>query len=137
MKKRNALTLLTLGLSMFFVVPLNAMDSSELLLPTNEEVICTPQKLTVSQAKDEGFIGETGSGYLGLVVDSPSDEVKALLKETNAERRRSYKMKAKRGQVSLKELEEKAGASHIKKTAAGHYVKRKGGEWEVKVAEEE
>ena len=57
---------------------------------------------TLEQAKSQGFLGETVSGYLGLVTPSAPPEMKALMNEVNQKRKNKYQEIAKRNKTTLK-----------------------------------
>ncbi|GIX31760.1 MAG: hypothetical protein KatS3mg124_2232 [Porticoccaceae bacterium] len=85
--------------------------------------------LDLDEAKREGLVGETDSGYLAARVERP--EVAALVAEINAERRREYERIARENGISLAAVEQLAARKAIERTPAGHYV-RIGGQWRRK-----
>ncbi|WP_105200832.1 MULTISPECIES: YdbL family protein [unclassified Pseudoalteromonas] len=85
--------------------------------------------LTLDQAKDQGIVGETSTGYLELVHTSA--EAQQLITEINAKRKAKYLAMAKKNGISLSQVEALAGAKAIEKTAAGHMVKVDG-QWRKK-----
>ncbi len=62
--------------------------------------------LNLDQARSQGLVKETSSGY--LKVAKPSDEVNALVKKVNAGRKAEYKKIAKKNGTSLKAVEQLA-----------------------------
>ena len=87
---------------------------------------------TLNEAKAQGFVGETGSGYLGLVTPSAPPEIKALMNEINGKRKSTYQEIAKRNKTNLKAVEALAAKTAISKTKAGHYVQLPNGSWQKK-----
>ncbi|MBS3798967.1 YdbL family protein [Pseudoalteromonas sp. BDTF-M6] len=85
--------------------------------------------LTLDQAKAQGIVGETSTGYLALVQDSA--EAQQLITEINAKRKAKYLSLAKKNGISLSQVEALAGAKAIEKTAPGHMVKVDG-KWRKK-----
>lgn len=85
--------------------------------------------MTLEQAKDQHFVGETSSGYLELKVDN--NEAKQLIMEVNAKRKAKYLSLAKKNGISLNQVEALAGAKAIEKTQKGHMVKVDG-QWQEK-----
>ncbi len=88
--------------------------------------------LTLGEAKDNGFVGETPAGYLGIVSGKGSREVRALMKDVNQKRKQKYQGIAKRNGTSLQTVEVLAGKTAIKKTRSGHYIQLPSGKWTKK-----
>ena len=84
-------------------------------------VLAVPaQSLDLKQAKAQGLVGETLTGYLAPVQNSP--EVQKLVETINAKRREMYKkIAAKRG-ISLAAVEKLAGKKAIEKTPPGQFI---------------
>ena len=82
--------------------------------------------ITLDDAKNQGFVGEDSSGYLGLVVQSA--EAKAVVDEINAKRKAQYLKLAKKNNLSLAQVEALAAAKTIEKTRVGHFIEVNG-EW--------
>ncbi|MCA9471586.1 MAG: YdbL family protein [Nitrospirales bacterium] len=87
---------------------------------------------TLEDAKAQGYLGETSSGYLGLVTPSAPADVKALMNEVNQKRKVKYEEIAKRNKTSLNAVEALAAKTAISKTQAGHYIQRPDGTWQKK-----
>ena len=86
--------------------------------------------LNLQQAKQQGLVGETTTGYLAAVKSS--SEVNALVKQVNDKRRDLYKQMASKNNIPLAQVEQLAGRKAIAKTAAGHYIKTSSGQWQKK-----
>ena len=82
--------------------------------------------LTLEEAKDKGLVGETPTGYLGIVSGKGSREVQALMKDVNQKRKQTYQGLAKRFRKKLQDLEDEAGETAINNTRPGHYIFRSG-----------
>jgi len=80
--------------------------------------------ISLDDAKNQGFVGEDGSGYLGLVVQNA--EAKAVVDDINAKRKAQYLKLAKKNNLSLSQVEALAAAKTIEKTQSGHYVEVNG-----------
>lgn len=76
--------------------------------------------LELDTAKDNGWVGERYTGYLGVV--KPEAGVKALVDDVNQKRNQRYKELATQNGISLQEVEKIAGKKVIEKTQAGHLV---------------
>ena len=77
--------------------------------------------LSLDQAKSQGLLGETPSGYLEAV--KPEAAVVALLQDINAKRREEYESIAKKNGTALHTVEALAGKQALEKTAPGNYIK--------------
>lgn len=88
--------------------------------------------LTLGEAKAKGLVGETPTGYLGVVSGKDSREVRTLMKDVNQKRRQKYQSIAKRNGTSLQTVEVLAGKTAIKKTRPGHYIQLPSGQWTKK-----
>ncbi len=86
--------------------------------------------IDIGQAKSQGLVGETDSGYIAA-VSSPGSDVRALVDEVNGKRRQVYQDLAKKNGVPLAEIEKVAAQKAINKTPAGQKV-RIGGSWQTK-----
>lgn len=76
--------------------------------------------LDLDTAKDNGWVGERYTGYLGVVEAKAG--VKALVDEINAKRTERFKELAAKNGISLQEVEKIAGKKVIEKTRAGHLI---------------
>jgi uncharacterized protein YdbL (DUF1318 family) len=76
----------------------------------------------LDSAKSQGLIGERLDGYLGVVVENPSDEVKSLVEDVNTKRRARYQQIAKKNNIDLADVEARAGQKAIERTAPGGWV---------------
>lgn len=86
--------------------------------------------IDLSQAKNQGLVGETPSGYLAPVGNA-TPEVQALISDINQKRKAVYQQNAKKNKVSLQAVEKIAGKTAIEKTESGHYI-RINGNWQKK-----
>lgn len=85
----------------------------------------------LTQAKEDGLIGERYDGYIGI-VKAVSADVKALVKETNQKRKEKYQEIAIDRQLPLNKIEIIAGEAAINKTLPGNYIMISEGQWEKK-----
>ncbi|MCI5150468.1 MAG: DUF1318 domain-containing protein [Candidatus Electrothrix sp. MAN1_4] len=90
-------------------------------------LLCQPAfALELSDAKAQGLVGETPTGYLDVV--KASSKAKQLIKEINAKRKIHYQQIAKKNKTPLSAVEKLAGKKALEKTPAGQYIKV-GGKW--------
>ena len=99
------------------------------LLPFLAFLSLPASALNLGQAKSQGLVGETTSGYLEAVKPSPA--VNNLIKDINGKRRAAYQNIAKKNNQPLSTVEKLAGEKAINATPAGQYVKI-GGSWKKK-----
>lgn len=85
--------------------------------------------LSLGDAKSQGLVGETRSGYLAAV--KISGEINTLVDGINSQRKAHYQKIAKKNNISLEAVEVRAGQKAINKTSAGHYVDNGNG-WQKK-----
>ncbi|QOI54880.1 YdbL family protein [Rouxiella badensis] len=83
--------------------------------------------LTVEQAKMQGRVGETLSGYLAPVKQDP--ETLALVKRINQAREQQYQDVATNNQVSTADVAKLAGQKLVTRAGKGEYVRGINGQW--------
>lgn len=76
---------------------------------------------SLSDAKDEGLVGEQPNGYLG-VVSSNNVDAEEIVKLINEARRGQYQRLAQDNGLSLLDVETMAGQKAIERTNSGHYI---------------
>jgi len=89
----------------------------------------TALALTLSEAKQQGLVGEQLSGYLGAVTATA--ETAALVRDINAKRKQKYQEIALRNGASLESVEKLAGKAAIQKTLSGQFINMGSG-WKKK-----
>ncbi len=82
--------------------------------------------IDIHQAKNQGLIGEQANGYLGLVKNDSSQDVKQIVEDVNAKRKQKYKEIAEKNQTNLEEVQSIAGNIAMTKTKPGNYYKDQG-----------
>ena len=92
-------------------------------------VSCSVFALGLHDAKSQGLVGETETGYLAAVT--PSSEVNTLVNNINTQRKAEYERIAKQNGIALGDVEKLAAQKAISKTPSGEYVKV-GGKWQKK-----
>jgi uncharacterized protein YdbL (DUF1318 family) len=86
----------------------------------------------LDDAESAGKVGEGVDGYVHLVDENASADVKALVKEVNEKRREKYAIIAKKRGVPVEEVAALAGAKLVKSAPAGEYVLDSTGKWRKK-----
>ena len=83
--------------------------------------------LDLQTAKQNGYVGEQASGYLGIVKNAQG--VPELVADINSRRKAHYQTIAKTNGTSLNVVETLAGQKAIEKTPVGQYVMGASGNW--------
>ncbi|MCG8414250.1 MAG: YdbL family protein [Pseudomonadales bacterium] len=87
------------------------------------------QAITLQEAKADGLIGEQRDGYVGIVVASPSSELRALVTEVNNQRRSRYREIAQQRGISVEQVAAVAAERAVQETQPGHYIQAANGSW--------
>ncbi|WP_064608484.1 YdbL family protein [Photobacterium sp. J15] len=85
--------------------------------------------LDLQQAKSQGLVGETNTGYVAAVTSNPSPEVRKLVTGVNALRKDRYKKIAVSHGLTTTEVGKLAYKKAIEKTESGHYYQNAAGKW--------
>lgn len=83
-------------------------------------------KAKLDQAKQEGYLGEKATGYLGVV--EAGGNAAAIAEAINEARREEYRRIAEKHNLDVTKVEAVAGKKAIEKTPPGQYVMVEG-EW--------
>jgi len=87
---------------------------------------------SLAELKEAAKVGETVSGYLGIVDESLDAESKAVVAEINAERRSAYERIAAEQGVALDSVAALAGKKLVDSAPIGQVVRDSTGEWKRK-----
>ncbi|MDU4001463.1 YdbL family protein [Pluralibacter gergoviae] len=91
-------------------------------------LVCqSAQALTLEQARTEGRVGETLSGYLAPVAQDA--DTQALVARINAARSASYQQLASQNNVPVNEVAKMAGQKLVARAQPGEYVRGLNGQW--------
>lgn len=85
------------------------------------------QALTLDEARQQGRVGETLSGY--LVPRQQDAETQALVARINQGREQRYQQVAQRNNLTTAEVARIAGEKLVQRAAAGEYVQGFNGRW--------
>ncbi len=83
--------------------------------------------ISLSQAKQQGLVGEMPNGYLGVVVNST--EAKSLVADINRKRKSIYMNLARKNKITMQQVTALAGEKAIAKTQSGNLIKNSAGQW--------
>jgi len=86
----------------------------------------------LAKPKADGLIGEQANGYIGLVKQNVSADIKKLVNDANANRRSGYQSIAKKQGTSMAEVEKVGGQTAMDKTLRGNYIRDASGVWRKK-----
>lgn len=86
-------------------------------------------KAQLSEAKEQGLVGEQPNGYLGVVKSTAA--ARQIVKEINEARRKEYTRIANENNIAVADVELLAGKRAIERTDSGHYIKVDG-QWQIK-----
>ena len=84
--------------------------------------------LTIDEAKQQGIIGESLSGYLA-VVNQSNQEAFALTNKINRERELKYGEIAQKNNLSTNDVAKIAGQKLVERAETGEYVRGINGQW--------
>lgn len=85
------------------------------------------QALTLAEARAQGLVGETLSGYLAPVVQDP--QALELVARINAARSASYQQLANSNSVSVADVANMAGQKLVARALPGEFVRGLNGKW--------
>ncbi|HBV2376776.1 TPA: YdbL family protein [Klebsiella quasipneumoniae] len=83
--------------------------------------------LTLSEARQQGRVGETLNGYLAPLRQDK--ETLALVKQINAARSESYQQLADDNNLPVDEVAKMAGQKLVARAQPGEYVQGLNGQW--------
>ena len=83
--------------------------------------------LTLDQAKQQGRVGETLSGY--IVALKQDKETLALVEQINTGRAEKYQEVANNNHISREDVAKMAGQKLVERAASGEYVRGINGKW--------
>ena len=83
--------------------------------------------ISLSDAKQQGLVGEMPNGYLGVVVDNA--EAKSLVMSVNKKRKSIYMNLARKTKITMQQVTALAGEKSLAKTQSGHLIKNTAGQW--------
>lgn len=85
------------------------------------------QALTLNDARQQGLVGETLSGYIAPVKQDK--ETLALVKSINQARAEHYQQLADSNNISVDEVAKLAGQKLVTRAQPGEYVRGINGQW--------
>ncbi|KNC95570.1 YdbL family protein [Trabulsiella odontotermitis] len=83
--------------------------------------------LTLSEARQQGRVGETLNGYLAPIAQDK--DTLALVKNINDARSESYQQLADSNNLPVDEVAKMAGKKLVERAQPGEYVKGLNGKW--------
>ena len=83
--------------------------------------------ISLSDAKQQGLVGEMPNGYLGVVVNNA--QAKSLVASVNEKRKSIYINLARKNNITLQQVTALAGEKALAKTQSGHLIQNAAGQW--------
>ena len=85
--------------------------------------------IDIHDAKDQGLVGESTSGYLAAVKSPASAEVNSLVADVNRKRKAQFEKTAQSTSTTVAQVANRFYELAVQRTAAGHYYQDAGGKW--------
>ena len=85
--------------------------------------------IDIHDAKDQGLVGESKSGYLAAVKSPASAEVNMLIADVNTKRKAQFESTAQKTSTTVAQVANRFYELAVHKTAAGHYYQDAAGKW--------
>jgi len=85
--------------------------------------------IELADAKAQGLVGEANNGYIAVVKQPASADVKALVNEVNTKRKALFQRAANKTGISTSQVSDRSYELAVEKTARGHYYQNTAGDW--------
>jgi len=92
----------------------------------------TAWAIDIGTAKQQGLVGEAGSGYLAAVQKPANAEVNALIARVNAKRKAEFERAAKKTNTTVAQVSNRFYELAVQRTKAGNYYQDTSGRWKKK-----
>lgn len=92
----------------------------------------TAWAIDLQDAKAQGLVGEANTGYLAVVQQPASEEVKTLVANVNALRKAEFEKTAAKTNTTLLQVSNRFYELAVQKTSPGHYYQDRSGRWQKK-----
>jgi hypothetical protein len=79
------------------------------------------QEGALAAAKAQGLVGERPDGLVGIVSRSASAQIRALVDQTNAQRRAVYQQIAQRERTTVEVVQQRFGERLVRETPRGQF----------------
>ncbi len=88
--------------------------------------------LELDEAKRQGLVGETTSGYIAAVMPAPPRDVAQLVEEINQRRREAYRAISNENGQPLNVVEKLAAEKLYSRLTSGEFYQSNTGAWQQK-----
>ena len=88
--------------------------------------------IDIRDAKAEGLVGESNTGYIAAIKSPASAEVRALLADVNAKRKAQFEATAKKTGAKTDQVAYRFYELAVQKTAPGGFYQDSSGRWKKK-----
>ena len=85
--------------------------------------------IELDDAKAQGLVGESNSGYLAAVKTPADAEVRALIARVNTLRKQEFERTAEKTGATLRQVENRFYELAVQRTAEGNYYQDASGRW--------
>jgi len=85
--------------------------------------------IDIHDAKAQGLVGESKSGYLAAVKSSANAEVNSLITDVNMKRKAQFESTAQKTSTTVAQVANRFYELAVQKTEAGHYYQNAAGKW--------
>ena len=79
--------------------------------------------------KARGEVGEQLDGYVGIAIENPSPELRALVDDINRRRLERYQSIAAQRKIDTTQVAARAGEKLVERTLPGHLVRDEQNRW--------
>ncbi len=110
---------------------MNAMKTILPLLFSLVLALASPSAfaIDIDEAKAQGLVGESMTGYLAAVKLPASAEVQALIDDVNAKRKAAFERTAARTNTTLIQVSHRFYELAVERTEPGHFYQDASGRW--------
>ncbi len=84
----------------------------------------------LAAAKAQGLVGERPDGLVGLVSPAASAQIRAMVDQTNAQRRALYQQIAQRERTTIEVVQQRFGERLVRETPPGQFYMDASQRWQ-------
>ena len=85
--------------------------------------------IDIRDAKEQGLVGESNTGYLAAVQQPASAEVRQLISSVNARRKAQFERTARNTNTTMAQVSNRFYELAVQRTKPGHYYQDRSGRW--------
>ncbi|MEC6797976.1 YdbL family protein [Photobacterium sp. S4TG1] len=88
--------------------------------------------ITLQQAKQQGLVGETNTGFIAAIKPTKNPDVNRLINSVNNHRQKTYRTISQSHDLPLSTIKQQAYKKAVEKTQTGHFYQNNQGAWKKK-----